>query len=337
MKTIISLLTLILAATVAAQTVEPTEHVYGPFVPGPRDPSFSVAVTPHGMLLAWSEVDPETGLSVIHTGLLDLDAQLVAPIRKIVPFLGSYAATNPQTVTNGDTFFLTWLERDRYNYGPRGVSGVILDAAGARTSQSRSFGAAGEGPPGVMWDGLAYRLYDPRRVPFATPEANGWVDWSDDCTWCRYHRGRYMLTWTIITPEWVRTGGHIDFDYDSPAPAVTATGNDLVIVWSTNIGLKALRVVDGKAEDAFFLHSRDAAESAPSMAGSLVVFAQGGDIFGSLVTGDAFGTPFPISAGPELDKLPRVYAAGGNRYLVTYIRETHPSAVSLVGRFVRIP
>lgn len=322
MKTIATVLTLLLAVTVAAQTVEPAEQVYGPFVPGPRDPSFSVAVAPHGMLLAWSEVDPGTGLAVIHTALLDLDARAVAPIRKIAPFRGSYPATNPQVVTNGDTFFLTWLERDRYNYKPRGISGVTLDAAGEPTSQARGFGAVSESP---------------RRVPFATPQANGWVDWSDDCVWCRHHDARYQLDWTVITSEWIRTGSRIDFDYAGSAPAVTAAGNDLLIVWSTDTGLKAFRVTDGKAEDAFLLHHPDAAGTAPSMADSFVVFARGGDVYGSIITGDEFGPPFPISTGPALDDLPRVYAVGGNRYLVTYVRETHPAAVSLAGRFVSLP
>lgn len=336
----LALLALLLSASLGAQTVDSNELTYGPFAPGPRDASFSVAVAPHGMLLAWSEADPDTGLASIHTGLLNHEAQLIGSIHTIAPANANRSATTPVVATNGESFFVAWVERDAYTYAPHGVAGVLTDASGRPVEASRGMGPPPRpnAAPALVWDGIGYRVHDAtRRVPFATPEANGWVDWSDDCVWCRFHSARYQLDWTVITPEWIRTGSTFDFDYASPAPAVTATGNDLLIVWSTNSGLKAFRVIDGRADDAFFLHSRDAAGSAPSMAGSLVVFAQGGDVFGSIVTGDTFGAPFPISTGPELDKLPRVYAVGDNRYLVTYIRETHPSAVSLVGRFVNTP
>jgi hypothetical protein len=96
------------AATAGAQLVDERELTYGPFEPGPRDRSFTVAAAPHGMLLAWSELDPETKLASIRTGLLDFDAQLTGPIHTIPTAVPSLHATTPAVATNGTSFFVAW-------------------------------------------------------------------------------------------------------------------------------------------------------------------------------------------------------------------------------------
>lgn len=343
------LLPFLLTVSLAAQTVDPNELTYGPFAPGPRDASFAVAVAPHGMLLAWSEADPATGLASIHTGLLSHDARLIGPIHTIAPMNASRAATTPAVATNGESFFVAWVERDAWSYAARAVAGVLTDGSGQPVEGSRTLGPPPEdgAAPALVWDGIGYRVHDaPRRVPFATPQANGWIDWTpvasrSNCVWaCRwpptYTKPEYLLDWAIIAHDFIRAGRQREIGYSSAAPAVLAAGDDLLAVWSTDGGLKAMRIVDGELSTTFRLEHPLAVRSAPSMAGSLVVFAQNGDVFGSVITGDEFGAPFRISAGSELDDLPRVYQVSPNRYLVTYVRSDISPAVQLAGRFVTI-
>jgi hypothetical protein len=343
------LFALLLSASLGAQTVDPNELTYGPFLPGPRDTSFSVAVAPHGLLLAWSEADSETGLASIRTGLLNHDAQLIGSIHTISPANNNRSATTPVVATNGESFFVAWIERDASSYTPRGVAGVLTDATGQPGETSRVIGPPPESDtsPALVWDGIGYRVHAaPRRVPFATPQANGWVDWTpvpsrSNCVWsCRwpptYTKPEYILDWAILTRDWIRTGRQQEIGYTSRAPAIIATGDDLLVIWSTDGGLKAMRIVDGELSTTFRLEHYLAARSAPAMAGSLVVFAQNGDIFGSVINGDTFGAPFEISTGESADDLPRVFQVSANRYLVTYVRADISPTVKLAGRFVTI-
>ncbi len=354
-------LLLLLTVPLGAQVVDENELTYGPIEGGPRDPSFSITVANHGLLLAWSEVDPETRLSAIRVGLLDFNAQLVGEIRTIPARIDNVHATTPVVATDGTNFLLVWLERQQYTYVARRAAGVFLDATGAPSSEIRLFGAATNGPPSLVFDGAVYRLYNnasyiiapdgstqidrnnaARRVPFATGDAHGWVTWTnraDEPPVCFFRCSSsdpfYRLNWTVITEQWIRSGQHGETNYSGPAPAVIADDNDLLIIWASSNGLSAMEVEDAVAGKPFRLTYPVAAVS-PSAAGPLVVFEQkGGDIYGSIIENGEFGAPFPISTGVERDSLPRVYRIG-DRYLVTYLREHTSSSVSLVGRFVTI-
>jgi hypothetical protein len=354
---------LFVAATAAAQ-----ELSYGPVEPGPRDHSFAAAVAPHGVLLAWSEIDRATKLSAIRTALFDFDLKLAGPVHTLPAPTKNVHATTPAVATDGEGFFVAWIERNRYTETAQLVAGAPVDRNGRPAGESRIFGAAVASSPALVWDGLTYRLYGdetyfitpdgtpgrdfgsaPRRVPFTTPEANGWVDWTYQprrpgfpcfvfCGGIPLNPAppSYTLEWVVVTPDWIRTGSHRELDYEAFAPAVAARDNDLVIAWSTPKGLSAIRVEDGVETAHFVLNDDRAKEITPSIAESLLVFHKDADVFGTVIRGIRFGPVFPISRSHEWDWLPRAYLAGENRYLVTWVREGEGPDVYLTGRFVTI-
>lgn len=352
-------LLLFLTVPLFAQVVDQNELTYGPIEGGPRDPSFSITVANHGLLLAWSEVDPETRLSSIRVGILDFNAQLVGEIRTIPARVANVHATTPVVATDGTNFLVVWLERHQYTYAARRVAGVFLDAAGDPVGPMRLFGSATSTPPSLIFEGGVYRLYNDatftiapdgstrmdsspaasRRVPFATSEMHGWVRWTNRSdTVCFIRCGSepfYELTWNVFSESGSHFRGLRENGYSGPAPAVIASGTHLLIIWTTPRGLAAIPFEDGETGRIFRLQY-PVAEGSPSAAGSLVVFEQkNGDIYGSIIADGDFGVPFAISTGVENDTLPRVYKIG-DRYLVTYLREHYPGVVSLVGRFVTI-
>jgi hypothetical protein len=100
--------------------------------------------------------------------------------------------------------------------------------------------------------------------------------------------------------------------------------------------VRALRVIDGEARDLVSHEHALGIVPSVAIAESLVVFSHGGDVYGITGTGETFGTPFPISTGEEWDSGARVYLAGANRYLVTYVREAGGPDIRLVRRFVTL-
>lgn len=340
------LLASLITVRAAAQIIEPNELTYGPFEPGPREHSFAIGIAPHGMLLVWSEVDQETRRAAIHTGLLNFDAQLIGPINKLPAARTFLHNTTPAVTTDGKSFFVAWVDRHPYYHTPTRVSGLQTDLLGAATEGPRIFGDSYAGStPSLVWDGISYRLHADghRRVPFANGQANGFVDWfpivpEKICPTCgppfAHSEPAYRLDWGILSHKWLRSGRFTDTGYTGVAPAVAADGHDLLIVWTTPKGLSGLRVTDGVEGKQFKAGYPINPETSPAISGSLVVYENDGDIYGSMVEGDTFGEPFPISTGRDRDTLPKVYGFGNGRYLVAYVREHFASWVSLVGRFV---
>lgn len=339
---------------------------YGPFVSGPRDHSFAVSVAPHGMLVAWSEIPENETYAAIHVGLIDFDGQLISPIRTLAPFATEVHVTSPQIATDGERFFVIWIERDRSSWLPARVAGTIVDSSGAPFGNTINLGRAGEGTPALVWNGLTFRVDfqashsvtphgvatrlpgEPatQRVPFATPEANGWVDWSDGRAMpcymgpgCYGHPGTqvYQLQWTVLSSNWFRTGAHNETGYVGGRPAVLAQEDDLLVIWRDPRGLLGMPIVDGRAQRTFRL-TLTRQPSEPAAAESLVVFETGGDIYGvPIVEGRAFGEPFAITTTKEFETLPRVYLVGPNRYLVTWVADRIPSRTYLGAEFVTLP
>ena len=351
----------LLPPAVSAQTVDPNELTYGPFASSPRDPSLAIAVAKHGLLLAWAEVDPGALQPEIRTALLSFEAQLTGPINTVPSYFEDHHASGPAIATDGDRFFVAWIERDPYTFEPRRSAGVFTDANGSPIEDTRLFGRAVDPSPAVIWDGVAFRLYGDasysispagkvtsirgeaaRRVAFATAEANGWVEWSNTRTQpylclfrCSGPRPWYEIAWTMLTKDGLRFGRLRESGYISEKPGVAAHGSNLLVVWSTDDGLAAVRIAAGDSGRVFSL--RHAAEGDAAVAGSLAVFESHGDIFGAMIDGEKFATPFPISAGGGWDTRPRVFEVEPGRYLVTYIREHTSASVSLAGRFVHAP
>lgn len=360
---VIAALALFVCTAAGAQTAE---VVYGPFEPGPRDRA-AVAVAAHGMLVAWSEIDPGRRVATIHTALHDFDARRIGPIHTIPSTRANVHASTPAIATDGSRFFVAWLERDRYAPAPQDVAGALVDGTGMPLRGSESFGAALAGTPSLIWNGLVYRLFGagnhdvstvgdvrivsfgvtPQRVPFANPDANGWIDWSNErvrptqppcfsfCGGGLPPRPEYGLDYAMLTGDWIRTGRLRYNGSFGSAPVVAMNGNDLVILWSNPQGLQAQRIDDGDAGATFNLIDMRIADAVLSMAGSLIVFEYQYDIYGVLLTGGAFGPIFPISNGADdFDTLPLVTAAGPDRYLVTFLREGGNRNAQLVHRFI---
>lgn len=315
------------------------ETTFGPFVTGPRDPSFAVAFGSEGMLAAWSQLDPASNVALIHTALFDLDGNRIGPIHKL-PTVGlGVPATSPAITTDGTSFFVAWIERDPYRYSGRSDAGVFTDGTGQPIEKPRRLGAASTVTPAVIWDGVEFRFHEKsQRVPFATPWVNGWVDWASyqppiHCGMTCYgppERPLYILHWSVISHDWIRSGKFQARGYLAAGPAVTAQEDDLLLVWSSPSGLEALRIVDGFAGTTFSLPNPIAADVTPAMAGSLVVFEKKNDIYGSIVDGDRFIQPFVITDTEEHEGSPRVYQIGERRYLVTYTRAAGHGTISMV-------
>lgn len=357
----LAIILLFAATTAAAQVVDTAEQTFGPWDSGPQSPP-ALAVTPNGLLLAWSEVDPVTRLAMIRIAPLDFALRQTGPAHTFASLRTNQHATTPSIATDGTTFFVAWVERDPYTYKPRNVSGVLTGTTGAPIGATETLGSAGDAAPALIWTGLEYRYFGaashaisplgavtvvnrknaPQRVPFATPDANGWVDWvvyvpprmcGFGCHMSPPSRPVYILTWDVVTPEWIRTGSVREHDTVAEAPAVTADGKNVLIVWSDPSAMKAFRIIDGEATEMFRLADKRAIEAKPAVAGSLVVFEHKRNIFGSIVTGNSFGPVFPISDGPEDDSTPGVHAIGHDRYLVSYVRDFGGS-ISFVTRIV---
>ncbi len=337
--------------TLAALALLAAQQIYGPFEPGPRDRAPAVAAAPHGLLMAWSEIEPGARVASIHTALFDHDARRIGPVHKLASTRANVHATTPAIATDGEKFFVAWLERDRHGLTAREVAGVLTDGTGMPLRGTESFGAAVAGAPSLVWFGLEYRLFGeknfsispagdvkivnfgvtPQRVPFATPDANGWIDWSTEppgrpcisfCGGILPTPAASIIEFAVVTPDWIRSGRIRETGFHlGAAPVVEAAENDLLVVWGTPQGLKAQRIDDGETARTFTLADPRARDAALSMAGSLVVFDSGFDIYGTNVTGDAFGPIFPISTGEEFDQHPRVRRVGEHRYLVTWLRD----------------
>jgi hypothetical protein len=342
------------------------EVVYGPFEPGPRDRA-AVAVAAHGMLVAWSEIDPGSRVATIHTALHDFDARRIGPVHTLPSTRANVHASTPSIATDGSRFFVAWLERDRHATTPRDVAGALVDGNGMPLRGSEGFGAAVAGAPSLIWNGLEYRLFGtgnhavsadgavrivsfgvtPQRVPFANPDANGWIDWSNErvrpiqppcisfCGGGFPPRPEYGLDYAILTGEWIRSGRLRYNGSFGSAPVVAANENDLLVLWTDPQGLQAQRIDDGEAGAAFNLADKRLADNVLSMAGSLIVFEYQYDIYGVQLTGSAFGQVFPISNGADdFDTLPLVTVAGPDRYLVTFLREGGSRNAQLIHRFI---
>lgn len=353
----------LLAATASAQD----DLSYGPFRPAPRDHSFAVGVAPHGLLVAWSEIDPGSDFGTIHTGLFDFDGKLVSPVHTLLPSSAGSHATTPAVATDGERFFVAWLELDRSTWQPSRVAGAVVDRTGVQLSGTLDLGRAIEGSPMLTWDGLAFRVYGNssytvspdgvvtkmnsqpvrRRVPFATPDAHGWVDWTSGrafSCWmgpgCYGNPGRYTYTldWAVVSHNWIRTGSYRDFDYLTGKPAVLPRGDDFLAIWTDGKTLFGLPVVDGISQRPFRMARNLPHDlSEPAAAESLVVYEMAGDIYGVVIhDGARFGEPFPITSDTRREELPRVYLVGPHRYLVTYVIERDPAGLRMGGRFVTV-
>lgn len=367
MRVIAAALALFVCTTAGAQTVETAEVIYGPFEPGPRDRA-AVAVAAHGMLVAWSEIDPGSRVATIHTALHDFDARRIGPVHTLPSTRANVHASTPAIATDGNRFFVAWLERDRHATAPQDVAGTLVDGNGMPLRGSEGFGAAMAGAPSLIWNGIDYRLFGtgnhavsadgavrivsfgvtPQRVPFANPDANGWIDWANErvrvvvppcpfsfCFPGLPPRPEYVLDYAILTGDWIRTGRLRYTGSFGSAPVVAMNGNDLLVLWTNPQGLQAQRIDDGEAGATFNLADKRIADAVLSMAGSLIVFEYQYDIYGVLLNGNSLGPIFPISSGADdFDTLPLVTAAGPNRYLVTFLREAESRNVELVHRFI---
>jgi hypothetical protein len=338
----------------------------GPFDRLPIDPGAAVAVAPQGMLVAWSEIQPGRPYAVMQVGLIDFDGNWISPVRTLAP-RNNLHASSPAIATDGERFFVAWVDRKGSSFQPVSVSGALVGPNGEQISETFDLSDAVTGSPSIVWDGLFFSSYGALsftitpfgaiqrtasaavagRVPFATPEANGWVDWRDVPSrtvcipvgmWlpCGPSPVNYGLDWAIVSERGIHTGGVAEGFYNAGKPAILASGDDLLIIWSDTKSLKALPIIDGRM-GPFFRSEESGVAVEPSAAEKLVVFESGGDIWGvPIVDGRQFGKLFRISRAKERETAPRVYLVGPNRYLVTWVVNRDRLGTRLAGQFVTI-
>ncbi|HEX2833601.1 MAG TPA: hypothetical protein VHW00_11330 [Thermoanaerobaculia bacterium] len=149
-----ALVLLLATVTARAQWVSPTEQVYGPYTPSALGSQPALAASGHGVLLAWSEIDPADKLTYIHTGLLDFNARLITPITKLPQFAAKGIAWAPNVATDGEGFFVAWNEP----VGAPLFAAIALDRNAMPLGAARFVGKANSttAKPIAGWNGSAY-------------------------------------------------------------------------------------------------------------------------------------------------------------------------------------
>lgn len=367
----VAVLALLLATVAAhAQWVSPVEQVYGPYTPSALGSQPALAASRNGVLLAWSEVDPVDKLTYIHTGLLDFNARLITPIRRLPQFASKGIAWSPNVATDGEGFFVAWNEP----VGTPLFAGIALDRNAASIGAPQLVGSANSTTtkPLAGWNGTAYfsgadsfpvtfdRAGTPGAVlPFvpagfrysASGALFGLTSTSNRaerrCSWgfgwrCIDYPAQLQVKWTLRRDSGTRTDSFTATHY---APFVLTAGNerDTALVWrgETNPAdtIRGIRLVNGTFESTFVLSTSPYVVPVPEAIAFdgerwLLVMTVNGDVSGAFIDrgGAAFPT-FPITTGARVESRAQVLALGGGRFLVTYDSDL-PGDHRIAGRIV---
>lgn len=110
---------------IAALALLAAQQIYGPYQHGPHDFAPVVAVAPHGMLMAWSEIEPGARVASIHVALLNHpDWVRSGRIRET-----GFNARAPAVVADGDDFLIIWST-------PRGLKAQRIEDGELRQQPS---------------------------------------------------------------------------------------------------------------------------------------------------------------------------------------------------------
>jgi len=360
---------LLLFATAAnAQWVSPVEQSYGPYLAPSIGAEPAIVASNHGVLLAWSELDPITKISAIRTGVLDFNGRLVSPITKLPTYLAAADALGPVVATDGETFAVAWQESST-----RGAA-IALDANGATTAQPLLFGRADvrlRGTPPLIWNGEAYQIhglaFDHNSVPvfpetnlpaslrYAAGGAFVGMTWVSNprtyrCGWgighgCNWFDAEFIITWEIVRGK-QHAQRSKQMDYYATDPIVAGDDDELAIVWRAPDTFTGIRV-DGEFNNSSFTFLKFTLRESLDITRPegiafdgerwLVVFTRNDDIWGAFIdrnrTSHDFES-FPIATGGRKESNARVTTLAPGRFLVSYSSDIGADDHRFAGRVV---
>ncbi|HYC92700.1 MAG TPA: hypothetical protein VEO54_26060 [Thermoanaerobaculia bacterium] len=234
-------------------TVGSLENTHGPFARPERGGGHSVAASPSGVLMAWSENDA-SGRARIHVARLDTGGRIDSPISVLPALTPDRNALAPSVATDGTSFLVVWEEV----FGKQQTVCMAVDEKGTPIGAPKAVTpeiAAADNiyePATVTWLGDEYAVRSdgsiPVRVardgtllgqvagafPFAVAENGTRVTAEVRRITGFPGRGgipptsQSLLAWTAGTRSGVETiGANVPSGY-----AIAAAGNDFVIVSS---------------------------------------------------------------------------------------------------------
>lgn len=340
-------MTAIAAANAAAQWVSPVEQTYGPYGRAAGDSGPALAGARGGVLLAWSEIDPITRVSSIRTGVLDSDGRLTTELTTLPTFTAGASATNVHVATDGETYFVCWLEKEISWH----VVGILVDAQGRPASALMSFGhlQTQESSVLLVWTGDSYFLWAGgelssirREGTFATasgvlaPDAAYasrntlvGIDWSSTDTHIGCNFGRpgcaqipaiFKLQWTIVHPDRTDQKSR-EFNHYSTGVVVDGDEREMAVAWDTADSLSGARIVDGALKPGFRVNGGKAVPDSIAFDGErwLITFEKGGNVFGAFIErGTREATPFAIASSLRHESRSHAYVIAPGRFLVSY-------------------
>ncbi len=326
--------------------VSPVEQSYGPYARPMNGGDAAVAPARGGALLAWSEAGR------IRVALLDTRGRIASEIHTLPATSARVNAVAPAAASDGDSYFVAWLELESGLERPMGVRvardgspvGTPRPYGRALTIASNDFGLR------LVWDGAAYRLWASQQLltidrngnvlastaaelPSGAAASNGVLATSSariafvGCgfSWCTYSS---HVTWTVGSrSESLQIGfasgsptqrPHLALT--APPTTVAAAGDRFVVAWPVPAGIRYLLTGDGMNLVSAMPDTSVRPGIACDDTRCVVAYAQSNDVH-------AFAFPIDRLTGPELmtiaatertERAPQVHVLGEGRFLVTY-------------------
>lgn len=358
--------TLALLLLVAA--VGPGEETYGPYIRPTRGETHAMAVAHNRVLLAWSEIDPVTNRARIRIALLDSRGRRVGSITAFPATRATADAVAPSVATDGERFFVAWLEYDRVQQ----TMGVVVDASGAPIGTPRPYGpeqviSVQPSLPYVVWDGTSYQLWGslsqlwgsvsahiltpdgeirPGERPVGRPSAVGSAHTfgyvgtkvTPIYTGCWLFRcqkigERYDVVWAAGAESGTHDAGSLPISPVSMTPA----GERFAVAWTGHLSVSFL-LTGGTFHSIW-------AQPDMSVAPGIACDATDCVLAYGTASGDVQAVTFPIdqphqtsmftvAASERQEGAPQVHAIRDGRFLVTY--RSDQGTARLAGRVVTL-
>jgi hypothetical protein len=350
-----------LAVLLLLVNVGSVEQTYGPYLRPGRGDLQAMVVADERALLAWSEVDRQTGRAAIHTALLDARGGLVGGMNVFPAGKASADALGPAVAPNGDGFLVTWIELDHRQQ----LRGVALDANGTQIGAPRAYTV--DAPileavtmPTVAWDGSAYRVWGPLNAlkitatgevdtiggPAATrPSAvapdhafafvtTNYYGFAPGCWFSSCFQSKYLISWNARGTS----GSHWAGNDTVSKLGVTPAGNQFAMAWGVPLGVSFL-LTDGKYGSIWAEPNLDVAPGIACDATDCVVAygTRSGDVQGVTfpIARPHETTLFTVAASERQERAPQVHAMRDGQFLVTYQTDQFQDA-KLSGRIVTL-
>ena len=338
---------LVLATTLSAQHISPTEQSYGPYGRPHQGGRHALAVGSNGILLAWSEIID--GVARVRVGLLNSRGQLISEIATMPVTEERAEASAPAVSFNGQSFLVAWVER----YRGEKMRSLVIDGSGTPIppAQTHKFVEGEDVTPLITWDGAAWQLQEGHRGGVqASTFKNGIrasVSWKSTPLFtpcgirlCSIRGYRWDVVWNAgaksgseqIGDEWP----------NSARPCCTANiapaGDDFAIAWAANLAI-GYRFTSSRSSEIVPDYVDDEVEPGLACDDERCLIAYGtwsGDVLGIVFDRDDPGSAerLTISATERTEHSPLVHHLGSGRFLVSYLSDQTRADQRINGRFV---